>query len=431
MNDSDFVIETGMMRKFSTPADNPGTPYAILREYHGPGGDVVIPEGVTEIHSRVFKENPTIRSVTLPRSLTDIGQEAFYGCTGLETVHFQEGLRVVENSAFYGCSALKEIKLPKTVRRIAALAFYQCSGAKTVELSEGLERLGVHPFEKLDGVEEFIIPCDPENADQIKFLASYVFDLDGLAEHYIRGHIRTCPALDKALFRRLNTKPNRKTFFTQYLKNQDADMTARFLSIIPKISPEELDEYILNAESCPEIRALFIDYKNKRYSAADLAQLETIQAEKDLGLRERTVADWKKIYKINTEGHITGYKDTAPVAEIPYKVRNTTFQVGANAFKHCDFLECVTIGEGVSLIDKSAFNGCVKLSQITIPSTLVKIGASAFKDCAALTDVSFPGGITNIGSRAFEGCTNLIIHAPAKSKIIKYAEKNGIPFVAE
>ena len=143
------------------------------------------------------------------------------------------------------------------------------------------------------------------------------------------------------------------------------------------------------------------------------------------------MADWKKIYKINSSGEITGYKDTSPFAEIPAKVKNTSFAVGANAFKYCDFLESVIIAEGITLIDNSAFNGCTKLTNIVIPSTLKKIGTSAFKNCIALTDVSFPSGITNIGSKAFESCTNLVIHAPSGSKILQYAEKNNIPFVAE
>ena len=46
-------------------------------------------------------------------------------------------------------------------------------------------------------------------------------------------------------------------------------------------------------------------------------------------------------------------------------------------------------------------------------------------------DVVVPEGVTAIGANAFTGCTGLTIHAPAKSKIIKYAAKNKIPFVEE
>ena len=60
----DFVIENG-----------------VLRDYKGPGGDVTIPEGVTEIERWAFDGCTGLTSVTIPEGVTEIGYSAFYGCT--------------------------------------------------------------------------------------------------------------------------------------------------------------------------------------------------------------------------------------------------------------------------------------------------------------------------------------------------------------
>ena len=50
---SDFVIKDG-----------------VLKKYIGPGGDVVIPEGVTEIDWSAFSDCSSLTSVTIPQSVT-------------------------------------------------------------------------------------------------------------------------------------------------------------------------------------------------------------------------------------------------------------------------------------------------------------------------------------------------------------------------
>ncbi len=64
-NASDFVIEN------------------VLTKYTGPGGDVVIPDGVTEIGKDAFSGCTGLTSVTIPDSVTAIGKSAFSGCEKL------------------------------------------------------------------------------------------------------------------------------------------------------------------------------------------------------------------------------------------------------------------------------------------------------------------------------------------------------------
>lgn len=59
-----------------------------LTKYVGPGGDVVIPEGVTIIAPGAFYECGTLKSITIADTVKRIDNCAFYNCSGLETVIF-------------------------------------------------------------------------------------------------------------------------------------------------------------------------------------------------------------------------------------------------------------------------------------------------------------------------------------------------------
>ena len=78
INSSDFVIENG-----------------VLKKYVGPGGDVVVPEGVTTIGDGAFKNSVNLTSITLPEGVTIIGDSAFHGCARLTSVTLPEGLTCI------------------------------------------------------------------------------------------------------------------------------------------------------------------------------------------------------------------------------------------------------------------------------------------------------------------------------------------------
>ena len=58
----------------------------VLVKYIGPGGDVVIPDGVTSIGDSAFWSCSSLTSVSIPGSVTYIGDSAFSYCTSLTNV---------------------------------------------------------------------------------------------------------------------------------------------------------------------------------------------------------------------------------------------------------------------------------------------------------------------------------------------------------
>ena len=64
----------------------------ILIKYKGPGGDVVVPEGVTSIWTGAFYGCSSLKSITLPEGVTRIGGSAFSGCRSLTSITLPESV---------------------------------------------------------------------------------------------------------------------------------------------------------------------------------------------------------------------------------------------------------------------------------------------------------------------------------------------------
>ena len=108
-NMEDFVIENG-----------------VLTRYNGPGGDVVIPEGVIKIGSCAFSRCTKITGINIPKEVTKIDNSAFYGCNQLTDLTLPEGVTAIGREAFAECKKLSSICIPLTVTQIGMWAFSDC-----------------------------------------------------------------------------------------------------------------------------------------------------------------------------------------------------------------------------------------------------------------------------------------------------------------
>ena len=108
-NPNDFVIKNG-----------------VLTKYQGPGGDVVIPDGVTAIAGWAFSGCNSLTSVIIPEGVTTIGGMAFYECSNLTRVTIPESVTDIGSSAFCACSSLESVTIPESVTDIGSGAFSGC-----------------------------------------------------------------------------------------------------------------------------------------------------------------------------------------------------------------------------------------------------------------------------------------------------------------
>ena len=106
---------------------------------------------------------------------------------------------------------------------------------------------------------------------------------------------------------------------------------------------------------------------------------------------------------------VVGIKDTIEkniVIPATYKGKPVT-NIAEKAFFECDFIESVTIQDGIKSIDDSAFAKCTNLTSIEIPDSVTYIGLSVFFNCRNLINISLPKEIKCISSSLFSGCDSL------------------------
>ena len=108
-NASDFIVKNG-----------------VLKKYLGPGGDVVIPEGVTSIGDKAFYWNLSATSVFIPEGVTSIQWMAFSRCNLLTKMTIPGSVVCIGEGAFQECANLVLLHIIGKVERIEADAFKDC-----------------------------------------------------------------------------------------------------------------------------------------------------------------------------------------------------------------------------------------------------------------------------------------------------------------
>lgn len=130
----------------------------VLKKYRGPGGDVVIPEGVTSIEKYAFYECNNLDSIVIPESVTSIGEYAFYGCRCLGSIVIPGSVKDIGNCAFWHCGHLTSVELRKGIRRIGYLAFSGCYSLKSIIIPDGVKTIDDSVLSECRSLESVVIP---------------------------------------------------------------------------------------------------------------------------------------------------------------------------------------------------------------------------------------------------------------------------------
>jgi len=447
-NASDFIIENG-----------------VLKKYVGHGGDVVIPEGVTEI-----------------------GVQAFYMCRYLNTVLIPDTVKTIGREAFRDCIGLKQIAIPNTVTQIGEWAFMGCKELKEAIVSQNVVSMWDKavfidcPLEVYQGP---LVPLEAyhwKSPSKNALAAGYAEMTESgivFGEEIAQGYAKQVKSQKKKLYPLMVRRP----LLLRYMLNN---------KVIPvKDMTECLD--LGAAQNDPEVTALLLAYQDGTYSTKDRIKAEE-KAEKELLRLPSETQLQKKIWSTRKQPDgtlmISAYKGDEGIITIPGNIgkgqitaldkelfsstklgrpetRKTFFaeklekvtipadvreipdgafwkcdalkevnvperagRIGKNAFGCCSLTE-IRIPGSVSCVDERAFYNCLKLSKAILEDGVTSIGKEAFMYNFRLDSIRIPGSVQQIEKDAFHMCHKLTIHAPAGSYAETYAKENNIPFVAE
>ncbi len=365
--ESDFTIEDG-----------------VLTRYNGPGGDVVIPDGVTSIGDDAFKRCYDLTSVTIPEGVTSIGEGAFEICTHLSSVSFPESLRSIGKEAFSGC-ALKAVVLPRdletlgdyafescedltdvTIGRVAATCGYVFSGCSSLTSVTLLEELETLPEETLRKVLYPDFRIGQSKSVRTGQTYTSLFEYTGTASHVeipegVTGisnqAFRDCANLTSVTF------PKSLTYIDgQYIFGGCTSLTE--LAV-----PDWITEINALAFARSSIQRLYLPTHLMDASLTLPAGCVKIGPDDSVG-SDCLVRDGKLIEYMGSGGR-------------------------------------VVIPDGVTEIPQSIFQNNTAITQVVIPGSVTTISNRAFSGCTGLTEISIPDGVGAIYSGAFSGCSSL------------------------
>lgn len=317
-------------------------------------GELIIPEGVTEIGAQAFKGCTGITSVVIPDSVVKIGAEAFSGCTGLEGDLLLRYYVDMGDGCFDGVAA--------RVRQETDAACF------TYSVSEGNVIItGINAY-----TLDVIVPQRIDGKPVV-----------GIGEAAFMGFYMTSIELQDGV-----TSIGDNAF-------------SRCTSLMNVVLPDSVKSIGKNAFGfCVAMEAIALPYALE--SIGDYAFSECF--------------DLKSIDIPDQVANIGSYAFYGCHALSSVRLSNRLVCINDNTFNSCYVLNNVLIPENVASIGSCAFYECHQLSNIVLPAGLESISDHAFCRCFALQDIVLPTAITHVGTEAFwETAYGLTFHYPLHS----------------
>lgn len=399
----------------------------VLMKYKGPGGDVIIPQGVTGIGAWAFSVVPTykkykeetmasihrylfapaaeqapsrpntvgVRSMTIPKGVTVIGAGAFSKSSALQSITIPQGVTKIGDSAFSYCSSLQSIMIPQGVTQIAYSAFSNCSSLQSITIPRGVTRICCSAFSNCSSLQSITIP---QGVTEIS---------DSAFSH--------CSSLQSITIPQGVTKIGNSAF----------SYCSSLRSITIPQGVTHIGERAFSG--CSSLQDIVLPQG---------VVLGENVFERCSSLRKRpggeldTASTNLNHFKFDATCHYLS-KYTGPGGDVV--IPRGVNAIGNDAFRDCSTLRSVVIPQGITYLGSYAFFGCDNLRSVTIAPGLTKILKSTFGCCPKLKSVTLPSSVREIEASVFPQRGKLILHpitiyAPAGSYAQKYAQENGYRF---
>ena len=296
--------------------------------------ELTIPDGVTDIDERKYRNNRSLKSVIIPGSVKSIGHMAFENCTKLQRAAFSEGLERIGIQAFSGCTSLTHVTLPESLRTLGLGAFYECERLSEINIPAGVTEIKRACFTRT------ALYNDKHNRDN--------------GALYIDGCLIV---LDDAYSGSFTVKEG-----TRLIAASAFWACSRLTEIIIPESVEYIDDYAFG--QCGNLAKVTLPGHLKRIGTAAFWKCRSLADERGMTIIRGTLYDYSGDEKLVT-------------------VPGDIVCIEASSFDSNGVIESVTIENGVTAIkgaelDTGAFYNCGKLRDVFIPESVQCIEEYAF-----------------------------------------------------
>ncbi len=408
-----------------------------------------LPETVTEIADRAFREHTELESINFGDNLEVIGGDAFYDCTSLKSLDLGDSLKSIGSNAFKGCTGISEITIPGSVEVWGSNSFTECTGLGKAVILNGVTAIPFSAFSSCDNLKEITIPASVTSAENYAFYQCYSLEkvyIDNVASwcsiYFESENSNPLNVADELYIGGVLTENIVIPEGTDEIKN---NAFCNFSGMKSVHIPESVNRigynafpmnhklesvYITSIEAWCGIEFDCCLLNAKHYNYDEIALLDEgndvackLYIENEL-VTDITVPDTVTEIKKNT---FYGYKYLTDIT-IPDSVKS----IGNSAFWECSNLENADIGNKIESIGHTAFYGCSKLNEIILPEGLKSIGGNAFYGCSSIKEITLPGslgttGNDDSGKEGVDGGTALGEGAFGKCRgLEKVVIKNGL-----
>ncbi|MCI5669357.1 MAG: leucine-rich repeat domain-containing protein [Oscillospiraceae bacterium] len=132
-------------------------------------GDLIIPDGVTEIGTSAFSHCSGLTSVSIPDSVTEIGSDAFRDCTGLTSITIPDSVTKIGIYAFSGCTSLTNVAIPNGISEIINWTFMDCRELTSITIPNSVTYIGFCAFAECERLTSISIP------DSVTYIGDLAF----------------------------------------------------------------------------------------------------------------------------------------------------------------------------------------------------------------------------------------------------------------
>jgi len=386
----------------------------VLTKYTGPGGDVTIPDGATEIGYVAFYECSSLTSITIPDSVTSIGDWAFGYCSSLTSITIPDSVTSIGDGAFYDCDSLTSVTIPDSVTRINGGAFYDCDSLTNVKISSSVTRIGDDTFFSCENLTSVIIPTSvtsignrtfqycrsltsvtiPSSVTSIGYCA--FSSCDSLTSVKIPDSVTSiedftfegCSSLTSI------TIPDSVTSIDGYAFCRCSNLTSITIpDSITKIGRNAFDE-------CSSLTDVYYGGNEERWAKVEIGDgnvpLETVTIHyTDTSVNPGLGGDTPALPQPSgeTSGKCGDY--------LTWELKDGTLTIDGLVGPMYDF-------DDQTPCPWQAYSESGSIHKVVIESDYaLKIGDNAFRNCIGLTEVKLKDGLRTIGTGAFENCNNL------------------------
>lgn len=141
---------------------------STLVDYNGAGGDITIPDNVTEIKENAFKDCKEITGLTIPDGVKIIGESAFEGCTAIERVTVSDSVDRYGIDVFKNCTSLKNVVLGAGASLNHGM-FEGYTSLEDVTIPNGVDTIMGSVFKNCTSLRQINLPADMKGVDESVF----------------------------------------------------------------------------------------------------------------------------------------------------------------------------------------------------------------------------------------------------------------------